>query len=85
MGLTLISQPAQALTWDFSFDATNDMNDQMTFNGTLTTDGTAVVPDQIYNVTGAAGSLVYDGATALKVTFTVSGASSLRRKLRYYY
>ena len=75
MGLTLISQPAQALTWDFSFDAANSYTDQMTFNGTLTTDGTAVVPDQIYNVTDAAGSLVYNGVSSGKITLTVLEAS----------
>jgi hypothetical protein len=60
MGLSLLSQPAQALNWNFSYT----LNDGGVFTGTYITDGSSpAATDTIYNVTGISGTIAKGGTT----------------------
>ena len=64
MGLSLLSQPAQALNWDFSYT----LKDGGIFTGTYITDGNSPAAiDTVYKVTGISGTIV-QGATSLTIT-----------------
>ena len=61
MGLSLLSQPAQALDWNFSYT----LNDGGVYTGTYVTDGSSPATDTIYNVTGISGTIAKGGTTVL--------------------
>jgi hypothetical protein len=61
MGLSLLSQPAQALNWNFSY-TTNGGN---SFTGTLISDGSSAATNTIYNLTGISGTVTNNGSSAL--------------------
>jgi len=61
MGLSLLSQPAQALTWNFSYT----VFDGGVFTGTYITDGSSPATDTIYNVTDISGTITKGGTTVL--------------------
>jgi hypothetical protein len=61
MGLSLLSQPAQALNWNFSY--TN--NSGNSFTGTLISDGSSAATNTIYNLTGISGTVTNNGISAL--------------------
>ena len=61
MGLSLLSQPAQALNWNFSY--TNDGGNS--FTGTLLSDGSSAATNTIYNLTGISGTVTNNGNSAL--------------------
>ena len=67
MGLSLLSQPAQALNLNFSFT----LDDGGVFTGTYITDASSLATDTIYNVTGISGTIT-QGAT----TVSISGINS---------
>ena len=68
MGLSLLSQPAQAITWNFSYIADNGNS----FTGTLTSDGSSYATNTIYNLTGISGTVTNNGSSA-----SVSATSSV--------
>ena len=58
MGLSLFSQTAQAITWDFSYT----VQDGGVFTGQYITDGTSpAATDTVYNVTGISGTIAKGG------------------------
>ena len=52
MGLSLLSQPAQAIDWNFSHSTGATF-----FTGTLTSDGSSYATNTIYNLTGISGTI----------------------------
>jgi hypothetical protein len=58
MGLSLLSQPAQALNWNFSYTADNVGGDGVpgTVDAILTTDGTDYNITDLYTITGISGT-----------------------------
>jgi len=64
MGLSLLSQPAQALNWNFSYTA-NGVNGSNSFTGTLISDGSSAATNTIYNLTGISGTVTNNGSSAL--------------------
>jgi hypothetical protein len=58
IGLNLLSQPAQALNWNFSYTANNVGGAGVTgtVDAILTTDGTGYDTTTLYNVTGISGT-----------------------------
>jgi hypothetical protein len=64
MGLSLLSQPAQALNWNFSYT----LNDGGVYTGTYITDGSSpAATDTVYNVTGISGTIT-KGATTVSIS-----------------
>ena len=67
MGLSLLSQPAQALNWNFSYSGSNEIfggTDTASFSGILSTDGTSPIQQsQTYTISSATGTLTYNGTT----------------------
>ena len=61
MGLSLLSQPAHALNWNFSYT----LDDGGVYTGTYVTDGSSPATDTIYNVTGISGTIAKGGTTVL--------------------
>ena len=85
MGLSLLSQPAQALDWNFSYSASNNFlggTDTASFAGILSTDGTSPVQQsQTYTISSATGTLTYNGTTesisAASGTFQWDGSTGI--------
>ena len=61
IGLSMLSQPAQAINWNFSY--TN--NNGNSFTGTLISDGSSFAANTIYNLTGISGTVTNNGTPAL--------------------
>jgi hypothetical protein len=73
MGLSLLSQPAQALNWDFSY--TNNKGNS--FTGSLISDGSSAAANTIYNLTGISGTVTNNGTpAAVSATSTLYGADN---------
>ena len=70
IGLSLLSQPAQAINWNFSYS--NDSGNS--FTGTLISDGSSASANTIYNLTGISGT----------VTNTNNGSSALVSAISSY-
>jgi len=60
MGLNLLSQPAQAISWNFSYSAF----DNTSFTGTLISDGNSSAINTVYNLTGISGTVTRNGTPA---------------------
>ena len=67
MGLNLLSQPAQALDWKFSY--TNDNGNS--FTGTLISNGRFYATNTIYDLTGISGTVTNRGSSASVSTVVV--------------
>ena len=59
LGLNLLSQPAQAINWNFSYTATNNYS----FTGTLISDGSSYVTNTVYKLKGISGTVTSIGGT----------------------
>ena len=59
MGLSLLSQPAQAINWDFFYTLVGGG----VFTGRYITDGSSIATDIVYNVTGISGTIDKNGTT----------------------
>lgn len=66
MGLPLLSQPAQAINWNFSYDVGGH-----SFTGTLISDGDSYTTNTVYTLTGIAGTV-----TDSEIDSSVSTVSS---------
>ena len=73
MGLPLLSQPAQAINWNFSYDVGGHR-----FTGTLISDGNSYTTDTIYTLTGIAGTVTDNGIDSSVSTISSNfGADNL--------
>jgi hypothetical protein len=70
MGLSLLSQPAQALNWNFSYTADNVGGDGVagTVDAILTTDGTDYNTTALYSITGISGTANNSSIVGLRTT-----------------
>ncbi len=85
MGLNLLSQPAQALNWNFSYTANNVGGEGIagTVNAVLTTDGLDYNTTTIYNVSGISGTANGSPISGLWTTALPNGSSTPDNKFQW--
>jgi hypothetical protein len=74
IGLSLLSQPAQAIDWNFSYSTSSNSF----FTGTLTSDGSSYAANTIYTLTGISGTVTDNGVdTSVSTVGSDFGADNL--------